>query len=69
MFTALIKKLYAEHPSELSAFVYYLDRHIELDGDQHGPMAIQMIKNLCKEDARWLCGQWPKGVDQHGSGH
>lgn len=55
MFTALIKKLYAEHPSELSAFVYYLDRHIELDGDQHGPMAIQMMKNLCKEDDQlWL---------------
>lgn len=55
MFTALIKKLYAEHPTELSAFVYYLDRHIELDGDEHGPMAIQMMKNLCKEDDElWL---------------
>ena len=55
MFTALIKKLYAEHPSELSAFVYYLDRHIELDGDEHGPMAIQMMNNLCKEDDElWL---------------
>jgi hypothetical protein len=55
MFTALIKKLYAEHPTELSAFVYYLDRHIELDGDEHGPMAIQMMKTLCKEDDElWL---------------
>ena len=55
MFTALIKKLYAEHPDELSAFVYYLDRHIELDGDEHGPMAIQMMHHLCKEDdQKWL---------------
>ena len=50
MFTSLVKKLYKEHPSELSAFVYYLDRHIELDGDEHGPMALKMIHNLCKND-------------------
>lgn len=54
MFTSLVKKLYKEHPSELSAFVYYLDRHIELDGDEHGPMALKMIHNLCKnDDQKW----------------
>ncbi|CAI8360162.1 MAG: Uncharacterised protein [Owenweeksia sp. TMED14] len=50
MFTSIIKKMYKEHPSELSAFVYYLDRHIELDADEHGPMALKMIHNLCKDD-------------------
>ena len=55
MFTALIKKLYKDNPEELGAFVYYLDRHIELDGDEHGPMAIQMMHHLCKEDdQKWL---------------
>jgi hypothetical protein len=38
----------------LQLFRWYLDRHIEVDGEEHGPMALQMVMNLCREDdSRW----------------
>ncbi|HZP52544.1 MAG TPA: DUF3050 domain-containing protein [Actinocrinis sp.] len=34
----------------LDTFVDYLARHIEVDGEQHTPMAMQMLADLCGED-------------------
>ncbi|WP_433617717.1 DUF3050 domain-containing protein [Dactylosporangium sp. CA-139114] len=38
----------------LDTFVDYLARHIEVDGEEHTPMAMQMLADLCGDDAaRW----------------
>tara|TARA_R100001369_G_scaffold88275_2_gene124582 strand:+ start:7883 stop:8662 length:780 start_codon:yes stop_codon:yes gene_type:complete len=53
MFSEIIKKVQKNFPKEdLAEFKYYFDRHIELDEDEHGPMALQMVKNLCGDDGK-----------------
>ena len=55
MFTAILKNFQKNFPeTNLSELIYYFERHIELDTDEHGPMAMQMITELCKEDpVKW----------------
>jgi hypothetical protein len=38
------------YPDCMSRFLYYLQRHIELDGGEHGPAAHQLLERLCGGD-------------------
>jgi hypothetical protein len=54
VFRRLVERLDAASEGNLAAFRYYLDRHIELDGDEHGPMAERLVEDLCGDDpSRW----------------
>ena len=51
MFTSLLKELEKDLDTEpIKDLIYYFERHIELDEDEHGPMALEMIKELCQSD-------------------
>lgn len=53
MFTVILKNFQANFPeTDLSKLIYYFERHIELDADEHGPMAMKMITELCGTDAQ-----------------
>ena len=53
MFTEILKNFQVNFPdNDLSKLLYYFERHIELDADEHGPMAIKMISELCGEDSK-----------------
>ncbi len=53
MFHEIVSRYQQAHP-ELLDFVAYLERHIALDGDSHGPLALRMLGHLCGNDAsKW----------------
>jgi len=53
MFTSIVEEYNTDN--NLNKFVYYLERHIELDGGEHGPLALQLICDLCGDDSKkWL---------------
>jgi len=46
MFTTLLDRL-SLSDIDCPRFYYYLERHIEVDGDEHGPASVELVESLC----------------------
>ena len=53
MFSSILKEIQKNFPeSDLDKFIYYFQRHIDLDGDDHGPLAMKMIQELAQNNTQ-----------------
>ena len=50
MFTGVLRL--SRDEASVSLLCDYLERHVDLDGDDHGPMAFQLVDELCGDDER-----------------
>lgn len=50
MFIEIVKGLQEKEGVSTSRLLYFLDRHIEVDGGEHGPKSLQMMNELCGDD-------------------
>lgn len=54
MFMELLLEIANLHPEKLKGIIYYLQRHIEVDGGHHSHLAMEMVAELCGDDnAKW----------------
>jgi hypothetical protein len=54
MFIEMVKELKANHPTQMADFLFYLERHIEVDGEDHGPLSLKLMDEVCENDpTKW----------------
>jgi hypothetical protein len=53
MFISMVEDIHQKFPNSISRFKYYLERHIEIDGDHHSHLALQMTSNLCHDNQKY----------------
>lgn len=54
IFRALVTEFERRRPGRYDLLSIYLQRHIEVDSEHHGPLALRMLEELCADDSgRW----------------
>ncbi len=54
MFIEMVRKINEQFPGSVDVFLYYMERHIEVDGDHHSNLAYEMTAELCGGDnTKW----------------
>ncbi|WP_232336463.1 DUF3050 domain-containing protein [Mucilaginibacter aquatilis] len=54
MFISMVKEISSQFPGKVDLLLYYLERHIEVDGDHHSQLAYEMTAELCGADThKW----------------
>jgi hypothetical protein len=54
MFIEILREMQGQGQSNIDKLLYYLERHIEVDGDDHGPISLKMMEEICGSDAtKW----------------
>jgi len=50
MFISMVQEFNKQLDNKFDSFIYYLERHIEVDGSHHSHLALEMTSSLCGED-------------------
>jgi hypothetical protein len=52
MFQEMVRSLAQQDARRWTLFLHYLNRHIEHDGERHGPLSRALVQRLCGQDDR-----------------
>jgi hypothetical protein len=54
MFIEILREMQSQGQGNIYKLLYYLERHIEVDGGDHGPISLQMMDEICGTDVmKW----------------